>query len=97
MSSMNAETCSARLAEPARVSTRSRAPLRMMRRERPGYLGDHIRAEPLHDLVEGAGHWRKRRELLDQAVAPRHSLAAPRARLAVTMEPAGSRDCLPSR
>src|SRR2546429_533444 len=34
-----------------------------------GYLGDHIRPKSLDDLVERAGHRRKRRELLDEAVA----------------------------
>ena len=40
------------------------------------HLGDQVRAEPLHDLVERAGDRRERGELLDQAVAAGDGLAA---------------------
>src|SRR3546814_1537038 len=41
-----------------------------------GDLGDHVRAEALDDLVERTLHRRKRRELLDPAVAPLDVVAA---------------------
>jgi len=40
------------------------------------HRGDEVRAEPLHDLVEGAGDRRERGELFDQAVAAGDGLAA---------------------
>ena len=39
-------------------------------------LGHHIRAEALHDLVERSGDRRKRTQLLQHLVAPRHGFAA---------------------
>src|SRR5207237_8889264 len=51
-------------------------------------LGDHVRAEPLDDLVERAWHGRQRGELLDQAVTARDGFAA-LYRLAVAMDGPG--------
>src|SRR6266478_174164 len=39
-------------------------------------FSDHVGSKPLDDLVEGAGHGRQRRELLDEAVAARDRLTA---------------------
>ena len=72
---------SARLAEPARVSTtrRSKPPapvLRTMRRERPVTSATMLRAEALDDLVKRAGDRRQAGQIRDQRVAAGDCLAA---------------------
>ena len=86
-SSMNA-CASARLAEPARSSTRSRSPPWTIRRERPVTSATISVPKRCTDLIERALHGGERCEPLDQAVAVFDSIAALH-RLAVAIDRPG--------
>src|SRR3979411_1952505 len=58
-----------------------------------GYFGDHVCPKSLDDLVERAGHRRKRRELLDKAVAACNGLTA-LDRLGITIDWTGTKVAL---
>ena len=67
---------SARLAEAARVLDDEALALADDAARAAGHLGDGIRTEALHDLVERTGHGRERGEPLDELVASRDRFTA---------------------